>query len=90
MSEIDDLVANAQRYAHQFDHPPLPIRPAKGVAVLACMDSRLRIFGMLGLEEGDAHVIRNAGGIASEDAIRSIVVSQCLLGTTGIYVDHTG
>ncbi len=88
MSEIDQLLRNAEDYAGQFDHDALPLRPRKRVAVLACMDSRLRIFGMLGLEEGDAHIVRNAGGIASEDAIRSIIISQRLLGTREIIVIH--
>jgi carbonic anhydrase len=88
MSEIDHLVENAGDYASQFDHDVLPIPPKLHVAVLACMDSRLRIFGMLGLKEGDAHIIRNAGGIATEDAIRSLTISQRLLGTTEIVVIH--
>lgn len=88
MSETERLVQNAADYASHFDHGALPLRPRKHVAVLACMDSRLRIFGLLGLEEGDAHVIRNAGGIATEDAIRSIVISQRLLGTSEIIVIH--
>jgi carbonic anhydrase len=88
ISEIDHLVENAVDYAGHFDHPPLPIRPRKGVVVLACMDARLRIYGLLGLEEGDAHIIRNAGGVASEDAIRSIIVSQRLLGTKEIIIIH--
>ena len=86
--EIDNLVENGARYTQHFDHPPLPIRPKKGVVVLACMDARLRIYGLLGLEEGDAHIIRNAGGVASDDAIRSIIVSQRLLGTREIIIIH--
>lgn len=88
MSEIDRLLENATEYAVAFDHEALPLRPRKHVVVLACMDARLRVYGMLGLEEGDAHIIRNAGGIASDDAIRSIVISQRLLGTTEIVVIH--
>ena len=88
MSEIDELVANVVRYGTQHDLGELPIRPRRHVTVLTCMDARLRVFSMLGLEEGDAHVVRNAGGIATDDAIRSIIVSQRLLGTTGIYVVH--
>ena len=88
MSEIEQLLKNADEYAGHFDHDPLPIRPRKHVVVLACMDARLRIYGLLGLEEGDAHIIRNAGGIASDDAIRSIIISQRLLGTREIIVIH--
>ena len=88
MSEIEQLVKNAEDYAGHFDHEALPLRPRKHVAVLACMDARLRIYGLLGLEEGDAHIIRNAGGIASDDAIRSIIISQRLLDTREIIVIH--
>jgi carbonic anhydrase len=84
----DELVANNAAYAAGFDRGSLPMPPAKKVAVLACMDARLDPAKVLGLEEGDAHVIRNAGGVASEDAIRSLVISQRLLGTEEIVLIH--
>ena len=81
------LTANAQ-YAATFDKGDLPLPPARRTAVLACMDARLDPARVLGLSEGDAHVIRNAGGVASEDAIRSLVISQRLLGTREIVLIH--
>jgi carbonic anhydrase len=84
----DELVANNAAYARYFTSGDLPMPPAKKVAVLACMDARLNIYGALGLQEGDAHVIRNAGGVASDDAIRSLVISQRLLGTREIILIH--
>jgi carbonic anhydrase len=88
MSATDELVANAERYADAFDKGGLPMPPAKGVAVLACMDARLNVYGLLGLSEGDAHVIRNAGGVVTEDEIRSLAISQRLLGTEEIILIH--
>jgi carbonic anhydrase len=88
MTVTDTLVANAQDYAAGFDKGSLPLPPGKGVAVLACMDARLNPYGLLGLEEGDAHVIRNAGGVVDDDAIRSLAISQNLLGTTEIVLIH--
>ncbi|HET7479090.1 MAG TPA: carbonic anhydrase [Rubrobacteraceae bacterium] len=88
MSATDDLLRNNEAYAQSFDKGDLPIPPAKGVVVVACMDARLNVFGMLGLEEGDAHVIRNAGGVITDDEIRSILISQRLLGTTEIILIH--
>ena len=88
MSVTDELLANAERYAEAFDRGGLPMPPAKRVAVLACMDARLNPYGLLGLGEGDAHVIRNAGGRASDDALRSLAISQQLLGTREIVVIH--
>ncbi len=88
MSTTDEFVANADRYADHFDHGGLPMPPGKQVAVLACMDARLNPYGLLGLSEGDAHVIRNAGGVVTEDAIRSLTISQRLLGTTEIVLIH--
>jgi carbonic anhydrase len=88
LSTTDDLVANNAAYAAGFDHGSLAMPPAKKVAVLACMDARLDPAKALGLQEGDAHVIRNAGGVASEDAIRSLVISQRLLGTEEIILIH--
>ena len=87
MSETDRLVANNQQYAASFSGP-LPMPPSSGVAVLACMDARLNVYGALGLEEGDAHVIRNAGGVVTDDEIRSLAISQRLLGTREIILIH--
>src|ERR687888_745669 len=83
-----ELLGNAERYAARFDQGGLPLPPAKKVAVLACMDARLNPYGVLGLSEGDAHVIRNAGGVVSDDAIRSLAISQNLLGTEEIILLH--
>ncbi len=88
MSVTDELVTNAQNYAASFDKGDLPLPPAKHVAVLACMDARLNVYGLLGLAEGDAHVIRNAGGIVTQDELRSLAISQRLLGTTEIILIH--
>jgi carbonic anhydrase len=88
MSVTDDLLANAERYAEEFDRGTLPMPPAKRVAVLACMDARINPYGLLGLSEGDAHVIRNAGGVVTADAIRSLAISQRLLGTEEIILIH--
>jgi carbonic anhydrase len=88
MSVTDDLVENNKRYAGSFDKGSLPMPPARKLAVLACMDARLDVHKILGLEEGDAHVIRNAGGVATDDAIRSLVISQRLLGTEEIVLVH--
>jgi carbonic anhydrase len=84
----DELLGNNQAYVDGFDKGDLPMPPAKKVAVVACMDARLDPARVLGLEEGDAHVIRNAGGVISEDAIRSLVISQRLLGTEEIILVH--
>lgn len=84
----DQLLANNAAYAASFDQGELPIPPAKKVAVLACMDARLIVGRILGLEAGDAHVIRNAGGVVTDDAIRSLVISQRLLGTEEIILIH--
>ena len=88
MSVTDELVANAERYAEEFDRGSLALPPAKRVAVLACMDARLNPYGLLGLSEGDAHVIRNAGGVVTDDEIRSLSISQRLLGTEEIILIH--
>jgi carbonic anhydrase len=91
MSSTDQLVANNDTYAESFDKGDLPLPPATKVAVVACMDARLNVYGALGLEEGDAHVIRNAGGVVTDDAIRSLAISQRLLGTEEIVlIHHTG
>ena len=88
MSATDDLLENAKRYAETFDLADLPLPPAKQIAVLACMDARLNVYGLLGLKEGDAHVIRNAGGVVTDDEIRSLSISQRLLGTKEIVLIH--
>jgi carbonic anhydrase len=88
MSTTDELIRNNEAYARNFDKGGLPLPPAKGVAVLACMDARLDVHKILGLSEGDAHVIRNAGGVATDDAIRSLTISQRLLGTKEIVLLH--
>ncbi len=88
MTSTDDLLANNESYAGSFDKGDLPLPPARKVAVVACMDARLNIFGILGLTEGDAHVIRNAGGVVSDDEIRSLAISQRLLGTEEIILIH--
>ena len=87
MSVTDQLLENNEKYAAGFTGP-LPLPPAKHVAVLACMDARLDVHDLLGLDEGDAHVIRNAGGVATDDAIRSLAISQRLLGTREIVLIH--
>jgi carbonic anhydrase len=88
MSSTDDVLANNEEYASAFDKADLPLPPARKMAVVACMDARLNVFGALGLQEGDAHVIRNAGGVVSDDVIRSIAISQRLLGTEEIVLIH--
>ena len=88
MSVTDELLRNAGRYAEGFDKGGLPMPPGKQVAVVACMDARLSPYGVLGLQEGDAHVIRNAGGVVTDDVIRSLTISQRLLGTNEIILIH--
>src|SRR5438876_6395136 len=88
MSVIDELIGNASSYSDSFDRGDLPLPPAKSVAVVACMDARLNPYGLLGLSEGDAHVIRNAGGVITDDEIRSLSISQRLLGTEEIMLIH--
>jgi carbonic anhydrase len=87
VSVTDELLANNATYAETFSGP-LPLPPAKHVAVVACMDARLNVYGILGLQEGEAHVIRNAGGVVTEDEIRSLAISQRLLGTEEIILIH--
>ncbi|PZS23600.1 MAG: carbonic anhydrase [Pseudonocardiales bacterium] len=87
MSVTDDLLANNARYAGSFSGP-LPMPPGKHVAVVACMDARLDVYRILGLNEGEAHVIRNAGGVITDDEIRSLAISQRLLGTQEIILIH--
>jgi carbonic anhydrase len=89
--EYERALAENARYADQFDRSALPLPPGRRLAVLACMDARLTVEEVLGLRTGDAHIIRNAGGLATDDAIRSLVISQHLLGTEEIIViEHTG
>jgi len=88
MSVIDELVGNSTSYRDSFDSGDLPLPPAKRVAIVACMDARLNPYGLLGLREGDAHVIRNAGGVITDDEIRSLAISQRLLGTEEIMLIH--
>ncbi len=88
MSVTDELLRNAEAYAAGFDKGDLPMPPAKPVAIVACMDARLNPYGLLGLAEGDAHVIRNAGGVITDDEIRSLAISQRLLGTREIILIH--
>src|SRR4029078_1825636 len=88
MTITDELVSNAETYAASFTLGELPLPPAKGVAVVACMDARLNVYGLLGLNEGDAHVIRNAGGVITNDEIRSLAISQRLLGTREVVLIH--
>jgi len=88
MGVIDELVRNAGSYGESFASGELPLPPAKGVAIVACMDARLNPYGLLGLREGDAHVIRNAGGVITDDEIRSLSISQRLLGTEEIMLIH--
>ena len=88
MTVTDELLQNNDRYADRFEKGDLPLPPAKRVAVVACMDARLIPTRVLGLEEGDAHVIRNAGGVVTDDEIRSLAISQRLLGTEEIILIH--
>ena len=91
MAAVDDLLENNAGYAANFDQGDAPGRPALRLAVVACMDARLDTHALLGIGVGDAHVIRNAGGVVTDDAIRSLTISQRLLGTTSIMlIHHTG
>jgi carbonic anhydrase len=87
VSVTDEYLQNNARYAESFSGP-LPLPPSRGVAVLACMDARLDVYRLLGLAEGEAHVIRNAGGVVTDDEIRSLAISQRLLGTREIILIH--
>jgi carbonic anhydrase len=88
MSITDELLDNAKSYAANFDKGDLPMPPGRKVAIVACMDARLNPYGLLGLKEGDAHVIRNAGGVITDDEVRSLAISQRLLGTEEIVLIH--
>ena len=87
MSVTDEYLKNNEIYASQFNGP-LPLPPAKHIAVLACMDARINVYAALGIQEGESHVIRNAGGVVTEDEIRSLAISQRLLGTKEIILIH--
>jgi carbonic anhydrase len=87
MSVTDECLKNNARYVESFTGP-LPLLPSKGVAVVACMDARLNVYAILGLNDGEAHVIRNAGGVVTDDEIRSLAISQRLLGTGEIILIH--
>jgi carbonic anhydrase len=87
MSKTDEYLANNQHYAESFGGQ-LPMPPSAGVAVVACMDARLNVYAILGLADGEAHVIRNAGGVVTDDEIRSLAISQRLLGTREIILIH--
>ncbi len=88
MSVTDELLHNAEAYADGFDKQDLPMPPSRKIAIVACMDARLNPYALLGLAEGDAHVIRNAGGVITDDEIRSLAISQRLLGTEEILLIH--
>jgi carbonic anhydrase len=88
MSITDELLQRNEAYARQFSTGGLAAPPARNVAVVACMDARLNVYGLLGLKEGEAHVIRNAGGVVTDDVIRSLLISQRLLGTQEIMLIH--
>ena len=88
MSTTDQLLENAKTYEASFGKGDLPMPPARKVAIVACMDARVNPYGLLGLSEGDAHVIRNAGGVITDDEIRSLAISQRLLGTEEIVLIH--
>ncbi len=88
MSSTDQLLENADAYAASFDKGDLPIPPDRKVAIVACMDARINLYGILGIAEGDAHIIRNAGGVITDDQIRSLAISQRLLGTEEIILIH--
>jgi carbonic anhydrase len=88
MTVTDQLLQNNADFARSFSNGDLPIPPGKGLAVVACMDARLNVYALLGLQEGEAHVIRNAGGVVSDDVLRSLVISQRLLGTREVILVH--
>lgn len=89
MTAIDELLANNRKYADAFGYPELPAAPAKKVAVLSCMDARLDLHKILGVDLGDVHVIRNAGGSVTEDALRSLLISNLLGAEEALVIHHT-
>ena len=88
MSQTDELLRNAQAYAATFEKSSLPIPPARKLVVLSCMDARINLYALLGIKDGDAHILRNAGGVVTDDEIRSLAISQRLLGTEEIILIH--
>jgi carbonic anhydrase len=88
VSVTDELLHNNARFASSFSNGELPMPPSRNLAVVACMDARLNVYALLGLGAGEAHVIRNAGGVVSEDVIRSLAISQRLLGTREVILVH--
>jgi carbonic anhydrase len=88
MTVTDELLRNNAEFAGSFSNGDLPMPPGKHLAVVACMDARLNVYALLGLREGEAHVIRNAGGVVSDDVLRSLVISQRLLGTREVILVH--
>jgi carbonic anhydrase len=88
MGVIDQLLANNELYAAALAEQHLDLRPARALAIVTCMDSRLNVFAALGLDDGDAHVVRNAGGVVTDDVIRSLAISQRLLGTREVLLIH--
>lgn len=88
METIDELLANNREFAAALAERHLDVRPARRLAIVTCMDSRLDVFAALGLDDGEAHVLRNAGGIITDDVIRSLAISQRLLGTTEVMLIH--
>ena len=88
MTVTDELLRNKAEFARSFSNGDLPMPPGKHLAVVACMDARVNVYALLGLHEGEAHVIRNAGGVVTEDVIRSLAISQWLLGTREIILIH--
>jgi carbonic anhydrase len=88
VNTIDELLANNQKFAEPLSDRHLDVRPARKLAIVTCMDSRLDVFAALGLGDGEAHVLRNAGGVITDDVIRSLAISQRLLGTTEVMLIH--
>jgi carbonic anhydrase len=88
MTVTDELLRNNTEFAGSFSNGDLPMPPGKHLTVVACMDARLNVYALLGLREGEAHVIRNAGGVVSDDVLRSLVISQRLLGTREVILVH--
>jgi carbonic anhydrase len=88
MTVTDELLRNNAEFARSFSNGDLPMPPGRHLAVVACMDARLNVYALLGLREGEAHVIRNAGGVVSDDVLRSLVISQRLLGTREVILVH--
>jgi carbonic anhydrase len=88
MSATDDALQNNEQYAASFDRGDLPAPPAKKLVVVTCMDARIDVHAVLGLDDGDAHVLRNAGGVVTDDTIRSLAISQRMLGTEEVMLVH--